>query len=90
MRLDDPEPLLYGGESLLHEGVAMAASRRAPTGSHVGAAVGLAWLECAPGEAEALLSAGGGAVEVDVAGARVPATLWARPFYDPTGARRRG
>ena len=59
-------------------------------GFTVGAAVGLAWLECAPDEAEALLRAGAGAVEVDIAGARTPATLSAQAFYDPAGARRRG
>lgn len=59
-------------------------------GFTVGASVGLAWVECAPGEAEALLGAGGGAVEVDIAGRRSPATLSAQPFYDPSGARRRG
>ncbi len=90
IRLDDPEPLLYRGESLLHEGAVMGRVASGAYGFTVGASVGLAWIECAPGEAEALLGAGGGAVEVDIAGRRSPATLSAQPFYDPSGARRRG
>jgi glycine cleavage system aminomethyltransferase T len=31
-----------------------------------------------------------GAVEVEIAGRRVPAALRARPFYDPEGRRLRG
>jgi 4-methylaminobutanoate oxidase (formaldehyde-forming) len=90
IRLDDPEPLLYRGESLLHEGAVIGRVTSGAYGFTIGASVGLAWLECAPDEAEALLGTGAGAVEVDIAGTRSPATLSAQPFYDPSGARRRG
>ena len=88
VRLDDCAPLLYRGESLLYEGSVIGRVTSGAYGHTIGAAVGLALLERAPGEMDALLSPG--AVEVDIAGARTQATLATRPFYDPAGERLRG
>jgi heterotetrameric sarcosine oxidase gamma subunit len=87
IRLDDPEPLLYRGESLLYEGTVVGRVTSGAYGFTVGAAVGLAMLEPAPYDVEELLRAG--VVDVDIAGARCPATLSTTPFYDPAGARPR-
>jgi len=56
-------------------------------GHTLGAAVGLAAIDGAPARADEIVSAG--AVEVEIAGERVPARLSARPFYDPDGRRLR-
>ena len=97
VRLDDPRPLLYGGESLVREGAVVGRVTSAAYGHTVGAAVGLVLMESASGELDAPgASAPPGergdaaGFAVDVAGVRVPATLSARPFYDPSGSRMRG
>jgi len=88
VKLDDPEPLLYHGESLVREGRVVGRVTSGAYGHTLGAAVGLAWVEGSPEEIDTIVSTGG--VEVEVAGARVSATLSGRPFYDPGGARMRG
>ncbi len=127
VKLDDPEPLLYGGESLLCEGAIVGRVTSGAYGHTLGAAVGLAFVE-RPGGGEPGVAANApsvaanapsvaagdpsvaagapsagesgaawleaiiasGAVEVDIAGMRVSATLSERPFYDPDGLRMRG
>ncbi len=98
VKLDDPEPLLYGGESLLYEGAVAGRVTSGAYGHTLGAAVGLAFVEAPGGGAEAGAASAdwlgeivaSGAVEVDIAGTRVAATLSERPFYDPDGLRMRG
>ena len=88
MKLDDPEPLLYHGESVLRDGKVVGRVTSGAYGHTVGAAVGLAFIEAPPGEIDAI-----------VASPRCPgrhrrrarpATLSERPFYDPDGRRLRG
>ena len=88
VKLDDPEPLLYHGESLLREGRVVGRVTSGAYGHTLKAAVGLASVEGSPEEIDEIASAGG--VEVEIAGTRVPATLSRRPFYDPGGERMRG
>jgi 4-methylaminobutanoate oxidase (formaldehyde-forming) len=88
VKLDDPEPLLYHGESLVREGRVVGRVTSGAYGHTLDAAVGLAYVEGSPEGIDEIASAGG--VEVEIAGARVPATLSRRPFYDPGGARLRG
>jgi 4-methylaminobutanoate oxidase (formaldehyde-forming) len=90
VRLDDPEPLLYGGESLLCEGAVVGRVTSGAYGHTLGAAVGLAFVEAPSGGGELRAIVASRAVTVDVAGTLVPATLSERPFYDPGGGRLRG
>jgi 4-methylaminobutanoate oxidase (formaldehyde-forming) len=88
LALDDPEPLLHHGESVLCDGRIAGHVTSGAYGHHLGHAVGIATLTDPAAFADAALAGGGW--EVDVAGTRVPATLSARPFYDPGNERLRG
>ena len=99
VKLDDPQALLHGGESLLLAGAVVGRVTSGAYGHTVGAAVGLALVEAAPGELPGAAVAGDAAadpngapriVAVDVAGTSVPATLSEQPFHDPAGTRMRG
>ena len=85
--LAEPEPSLYHGESVLQDGRVVGRVTSGAYGHTLGAAVGLAAIDGAPARADEIVSAG--AVEVEIAGERVPARLSARPFYDPDGLRLR-
>ncbi|MFC5175279.1 FAD-dependent oxidoreductase [Nocardioides taihuensis] len=85
VRVDDPEPLLHGGEPVLHHGTWVGYVRAGDFGHTLGTSVGLAVVEHDEGVTPDWLRAGG--FEVDVAGTRHPATLSLRPFYDPTRER---
>lgn len=85
--LEDPEPLLHGGEPVRRDGVPVGYVRTGAYGHTLGRSVGLAMLE--PGVpvtgawlAEARFTA-------EVAGREVPARVSLRPFYDPEGRRVR-
>jgi glycine cleavage system aminomethyltransferase T len=81
VRLDDPDPLLLHGESILAAGRIVGRMTSGAYGHTLGAACGLGIVA-----AEALGESG---IEVDCGGTRVGATLSVRPFYDPTGGRLR-
>ena len=87
LALDDPEPLLHHGESVLRDGRIAGHVTSGAYGHHLGRAAALVTLTDPDGFADAALSGGGWAV--DVAGERVPATVSARPFYDPGNERLR-
>jgi heterotetrameric sarcosine oxidase gamma subunit len=81
VRLDDPEPLLLHGESVLRDGEIVGEITSGAYGHTIGAACGLAYVHGdAPAES---------GYEIDCAGTRIPATVSATPFYDPTNARLR-
>jgi 4-methylaminobutanoate oxidase (formaldehyde-forming) len=86
--LDDPEPLLHGGEPLLRNGEWVGYLRAGDFGHTLGRSVGLAVAEHEAGVTPAWLAEGG--FDVDVAGTRHPATVSLRPFYDPDRLRIRG
>ncbi len=86
VRLGDPEPLLYHGESILLDGRRVGRVSSGAYGYTVGAAVGLGFVERAVHEAVSGASDG---FEIDVAGTLVPATLSDTPFYDPGNDRLR-
>jgi glycine cleavage system aminomethyltransferase T/glycine/D-amino acid oxidase-like deaminating enzyme len=88
LRVDDPEPLLYHGESVLADGAVVGRVTSGAYGHTLGGAVGLALIEAPPDALHAIVTATD--VEVDIAGRRAPATLSARAFYDPSGERLRG
>ena len=85
--LAESEPLLYHGESVLQDGRIVGRVTSGAYGHTLGAATGLAAIDGEPGRTDAIV--GAGAVEVEIAGERVPARLGARPFYDPDGRRLR-
>ena len=83
--VEDPEPLLYGGEPVLHDGRWLGYVRAAAYGHTLGGAVGLAMLEDPAGlPAEAV---DGAQLEIDIAGSRYPARASMRPMYDPDRQR---
>ncbi len=92
--LNDPGPLLHGGEPLLHNGSWVGYVRAGGFGHTLGASVGLAMCERPDGGdgTDGVTAAwlGEGGFEVDVAGRGVPATCSLRPFYDPDRLRVRG
>ncbi|MTA14345.1 MAG: dimethylglycine oxidase, partial [Actinobacteria bacterium] len=91
VRLDDPEPLLLHGESILADGRIVGRMTSGAYGHTIGAACGLGIVSSDVVGSDAVGSdaVGAGGIEVDCAGQRVPATLSLRPFHDPTGARLR-
>lgn len=87
VKLEDSEPLLYGGESILLDGRRAGRVSSGAYGYTLGAAVGLGFIRR---EASEAASRGSGGFEVDVAGTLVAATLGDAPFYDPGNERLRG
>jgi len=85
VQVDDPEPLLHGGEPLLRSGEWVGYVRAGDFGHTLGCSVGLAVVEHPEGVTGDWLREGG--FEVDVAGTRYPVTLSLRPFYDPSRER---
>jgi 4-methylaminobutanoate oxidase (formaldehyde-forming) len=81
VRLQDPEPLLLHGESILLDGQLVGRMTSGSFGHTLGAACGLGYLR---GDVPA-----GESFEVDCAGRRVPATVSDQPFYDPENVRLR-
>jgi 4-methylaminobutanoate oxidase (formaldehyde-forming) len=85
--VEDPEPLLWGGEPFLRDGRWFGYVRAAAYGHTLGGAVGLAMVEDDAGiPAEAIA---GGRFEVEIAGVRYPARASIRPLYDPDRLRIR-
>ncbi len=77
----DPEPLMYHAEVVRREGVPVGYVRAASYGHTLGGAVGLAMIEPqAPVDAAYL---GSGEWQVEIAGKLYPASVSARPLYDP-------
>jgi len=85
--LDDPEPLLYGGEPIYRNGQWAGHLNSGGYGHTLGGAVGLGSVENEEGvTAEYIRS---GTYEIEVAGTRYPAKASLRPLYDPQGERVR-
>ncbi len=82
--LNDPEPLLYHNEPILRDGEIVGHLTSGNYGHFLGAAVGMGYVPSAGERAEALL---GSTFEIDVMGARIPATASLRPLHDPTSRR---
>jgi glycine cleavage system aminomethyltransferase T len=85
--LADPQPLLYGNEAILRDGRVAGYLTSSAYGHHLGAAVGLGYVACNPGEDAAELLAS--SYTIEVAGEPVPAHASLDPLYDPKGARLR-
>ncbi|MEM8754443.1 MAG: glycine cleavage T C-terminal barrel domain-containing protein, partial [Pseudomonadota bacterium] len=82
--LNDPEPLLYHHEPVLRDGEIVGYLTSGAYGHHLGAAVGLGYVPC---EGESAADVLASSYEIEVAGARVPATASLKPLYDPKSER---
>jgi len=87
LRVDDPEPLLYGGEAVHRDGDWIGYLQVGGFGHTVGTSVGLAQVRNADGVTADWLAGGG--FEVIINGQPYPATVQFQPFYDPQRARVR-
>ena len=85
--LQDPEPLLYGGEPIYREGALVGFLRSGGYGHTLGGAVGLGSIENKQGVTVEFVN--GGEYEIAVAGVCYPAKASLRPMYDPKGERVR-
>ncbi len=84
-KLKDPEPLTYHNEPIWRDGRIAGHLTSGNYGHHLGAALGLGYVECEAGEsAEDILAS---AYEIEVAGERYAAAASLRPMYDPKGER---
>ncbi len=84
-RLNDPEPLLYHHEPIWRDGRQVGYLTSGNYGHHLGAAIGLGYVPCTPGEAPAEVLAA--SYEIEVAGERFPAEASLKPLYDPKSER---
>jgi 4-methylaminobutanoate oxidase (formaldehyde-forming) len=85
--LEDPEPLLYGGEPIYRDGKLVGYLRSGGYGHTLGGAVGLGSVENEQGVSVDFVKSG--TYEIRVAGTRYPAKASLRPMYDPKGERVR-
>jgi glycine cleavage system aminomethyltransferase T len=85
--LEDPEPLLYGGEPIYRDGERVGYLRSGGYGHTLGGAVGLGHVENEGGVTGDFVKSG--VYELEVAGVRYPAKASLRPLYDPAGERVR-
>jgi 4-methylaminobutanoate oxidase (formaldehyde-forming) len=86
-RLADPAPLLYGNEPIWSDGAIVGRVTSGAYGHHLGAAIGLGYVSCRPGQDDAEIAAG--PYEIEVAGERFAAQASLKPMYDPGGRRVR-
>jgi 4-methylaminobutanoate oxidase (formaldehyde-forming) len=85
--LEDPEPLLYGGEPIYRDGELVGYLRSGGYGHTLGGAVGLGSVENEQDVSVDFVKSG--TYEIKVAGVRYPARASLRPMYDPEGIRVR-
>jgi glycine cleavage system aminomethyltransferase T/glycine/D-amino acid oxidase-like deaminating enzyme len=83
-------PMLWGGELVLRDGVAVGQLTSAAWGETVGRAVGLGYLRHPAGEVVTPEFLGTGRYQVNAGGDLYPATVSLRPPFDPASARVRG
>jgi glycine cleavage system aminomethyltransferase T/glycine/D-amino acid oxidase-like deaminating enzyme len=88
IRIDDPAPLLHGGEGVYKDGSWMGYVQAGGFGHTLGTSVGLATVDNSDGVTAEWLASGG--FEVVINGTAYPATVQFAPFYDPDRTRVRG
>jgi 4-methylaminobutanoate oxidase (formaldehyde-forming) len=88
--LNDPGTMLWGGELVLRDGVAVGQVTSGAWGETLGSAVGLAYLRHAGGDVVTADYLRAGSYQVNAGGDIRPATIGLRPPYDPAGTRVRG
>jgi 4-methylaminobutanoate oxidase (formaldehyde-forming) len=88
--LDDPAAMIWGGELVLRDGVAVGQLTSGAWGEAVGGCVGLAYVRHPDGRVLTRDAARTGAYQVNVGGQLYPATVHLRPPFDPDGHRVKG
>jgi len=85
--VEDPEPLLYGGEPIYRDGELVGHLSSGGYGHTLGGAVGLGNVEREEGVTADFVKSG--TYEIEVVGVRYPAKASLRPLHDPKGERVR-
>jgi 4-methylaminobutanoate oxidase (formaldehyde-forming) len=88
--LADPDVMIWGGEIVLRNGIAVGQVTSGAWGEAVRGCVGLAYIRHPDGDVLILDMVRAGTYEVNVGGRLYPATVHLRPPYDPKGERVRG
>jgi 4-methylaminobutanoate oxidase (formaldehyde-forming) len=86
----DPETMMWGGELVLRDGVAVGQVTSAAWGAALGATAGLAYVWDPTGDAVTPEFVRTGSYQVNVGGDIRPVTVSLRPPFDPAGERVRG
>lgn len=85
--VEDPEPLLHGGETIIRDGKRVGYIRAGGYGHTLGGSVGLGQVENEEGVTADFVKSGN--FEIEVASVRYPARASLRPLYDPQNMRVR-
>jgi glycine cleavage system aminomethyltransferase T/glycine/D-amino acid oxidase-like deaminating enzyme len=88
--LPDPDVMIWGGELVLRDGVAVGQVTSGAWGEAVGGCVGLAYLRHPDGHVLTPDIVRAGSYQVNTGGRLYPATVHLRPPFDPGGERIRG
>jgi glycine cleavage system aminomethyltransferase T/glycine/D-amino acid oxidase-like deaminating enzyme len=88
--LGDPDPMLWGGELVLRDGIPVGQVTSAAWAAGLGSSVGLAYLRRPDGGVVTADDLRAGGYQVDVGGVRCEATVHLRAPFDPAGDRIRG
>jgi heterotetrameric sarcosine oxidase gamma subunit len=87
--VDDSEPMLWGGELILRDGIAAGQVTSAAWGAATGTSIGLAYIRSAEPESITADWVKAGRYEVNVGGQRYPITVSLKAIYDPANSRIR-
>jgi len=85
--VEDPEPLLHGGETVIRNGKRVGYIRAGGYGHTLGGSVGMGQVENVEGVSVDFVKSG--SYEIEIASVRYPAKVSLRPMYDPKNERVR-
>ena len=88
--LPDPDVMIWGGELVLRNGIAVGQVTSGAWGETVAGCVGLAYIRRPDGDVLTRDMLRAGSYQVNVSGRLYPATVHLRPPYDPEGERVKG
>ena len=88
--LADPAAMIWGGELVLRDGVAVGQVTSGAWGEAIGACVALAYIRHPAGDVVTPDVARAGRYQVNVGGDLYEATVTLRPPFDPAGDRVKG
>jgi 4-methylaminobutanoate oxidase (formaldehyde-forming) len=83
--LEDPEPVLWGSEPILRNGVTVGYTTSGSYGHTVGAAVAMGYVKCAEGATVEFVQQGRYTIRLN--GRDLPARCSLKPWHDPERAR---
>jgi 4-methylaminobutanoate oxidase (formaldehyde-forming) len=86
---EDGDVMIWGGELLIRDGVAVGQATSGAWGATLGAGVGLAWVHAPAGEVASAAYVRAGSYQLDVGGRRVSVRVSLKPLFDPDGAKIR-